>query len=183
MKDEIIVNNLNLIYRVMNDLHCNTNDEEEAEDYYFAGLMGLIKASKTYDKTKSNSKYLYICIKNEILRCFIKNTTPKYYHLKHKELSDKYLNVFASEYNLEKEVLQKWEVERLLSKLKDKKYKKFLIEYYGINTQELNTKEIAQKYGVSHQFVRDSILRALNKLRKEYYGEDKKNNNKIKVKI
>ena len=73
MKDEIILNNLGLIYKAMKDLHCQIRTEEEFEQYYYAGLFALIKASKTYDETKGKSGYLYIYIKNAIKKQFTSN--------------------------------------------------------------------------------------------------------------
>lgn len=188
MKDEIILNNLGLIYKVMKDLHCNLSNENEFEDYYYAGLLGLIKASKTYDKAKGKSGYLYNAIKLNIYQEFTNRTRKK----RHSDLKDVSINqeqsclkledYLQSNINIEYEVLNKLYVEDILSKLKERQYKKFLIEYYGINTPQLNSKEIAQKYGVSQSFVNQSIRRAIKIIKKEVLNDKKVKKNKIKIK-
>lgn len=173
MKDEIILNNLGLIHKAIKDLHCVYKNQEEFEEYYYAGLIGLIKASKTYDKTIGKSTYLYNNICLRIKSVFKYNSNPKRYNGKAEislnleqhgiELQD----LIASNYNMEYEVINKIYVEKLLSKLKDKRYKQFIIEYYGIGCPELNMREIAQKYGVCVQNVQQAIQRGLRYLRKE----------------
>ena len=79
MNEKIVLENLNLIYKVMKDLNCNMTREEEIEEYWFAGLCGLIDASKVFDETKGKSTYLYKSIRNRIFNVFYKNTRPKRY--------------------------------------------------------------------------------------------------------
>lgn len=171
MKDEIILNNLGLIYKAIKDLNCNYATQDEFEDYYFAGLVGLIKASKTYDPSKSKSSYLLIGIKKQILVQFATNSRKKRLARRmdislNKEINDTELGeLIVDDYNLEKKVLDKVLVEELLDRLKNKRYKTFLIEYYGIGKPQLNMHEIGYKYGVSHQFVHNSIKYALYKLK------------------
>lgn len=172
MKDKIILDNLGLIYKAIKELNCIYKNEDEFEQYYYSGLIGLIQASKNYDCTKGESTYLYNSIKNEIKRLFHEKSALKRAGetislnttIYGAELSD----YISSGYDLEKEILNKVETERLLSTLKESQYKTFLKEYYGIDTPQLNSFEIAQKYGVSHQFVSERIKYALKKLRKEY---------------
>ena len=79
MKDKIVLENLGLIYKVIKDLHCNYTNQEEFEQYYYAGLVGLIKASKTYDPTKSKSSYLVNGIRKSILSTFVIRSAKKRY--------------------------------------------------------------------------------------------------------
>lgn len=191
MKDEIILNNLWLIKKVMKDLHCQYRDEEEYYAYYYAGLIGLIEASKTYDEKKGKSTYLYNGVYVRILNVFKYNTNPKRIKTPislNTEVNDiEYQDLIACDYNLEKKVTDKILIEELLSELKDKKYKQFIIEYYGIGTPSLNMRELAEKYGVCQQNISQSIRRGLEKLKNIYLGEkngkNKKNNFKNKIKI
>lgn len=173
MRNEIILNNLGLINKVIKDLNCVWRNADEYERFYYAGLFGLIDASKKFDKEKGNSSYLYNAIRHRIISVFKYNSNPKRYNGKAEislnleqhgiELQD----LIASNYNLEYEVINKIYVEKLLSKLKDKRYKQFIIEYYGIGCPELNMREIAKKYGVCVQNVQQAIQRGLRYLRKE----------------
>ena len=70
-EEELILNNLGLIYKVIKDLKCYWRTEDEFQDYYDAGLEGLIMGAKTYDGSSKPSTYLYPCIKNMIIREFV----------------------------------------------------------------------------------------------------------------
>lgn len=48
MNDELVLNNLNLIYYVM---HKN-GFGHKLEEYYDVGLIGLVKAARDYDPSK-----------------------------------------------------------------------------------------------------------------------------------
>ncbi len=176
MRDEIILENKSLIYKVIKDLHCRIRDDEEEDEYFFIGLMGLIKAIDKYDKTRSSkSTFYYTCIKNEITSYFGVRTHKK----RNNGLREISLNTIINEETelidlipdnkrFEEDVMTKDEVKYLLSKLKDRRYKQLLIEYYGINTKPLNMSQLADKYGLKRQSVHKSIHRTLDKLRKIY---------------
>lgn len=173
MKEEIILNNLGLIHKAIKDLHCVYRNQEEYDNFYYAGLLGLIKASKTYDEAKGKSTYLYNNICLRIKNVFKYNSNPK----RHNGLVEISLNteiynheiqdIIPDKYNLEEDVTNKILIRDALNKLKDKKYKAFIKEYYGIDCPELNMREIAQKYGVSVQGVSQIIQWGLRLLRKE----------------
>lgn len=173
MKDEIILNNLGLIYKVMHDLNCDFTNEDAIEEYYFAGLVGLIVASRKYDETKGKSGYLYFSIKSRILSVFDRHTRKD--RDKHNPISlntiisengDELLDIIKDDYDFEQKLINKDYIEYLLNKLKNKRYKTFLLEYYGIYNEPLNTCEIAQKYGVTKQYVNNSIKYALQRIKK-----------------
>jgi RNA polymerase sigma factor (sigma-70 family) len=173
MKDEKIINNLGLIHKVIKDLNCVYRNDDEYDRFYYAGLFGLITAIKTFDEEKGNSTYLYNAIKYRIISVFNYNSNPRRYNgtteisLNTEKYSAELQDYIVSDYNLEKEVINKIYVEYLLGKLKNKRYKKFIIEYYGINCPALNMREIAQKYGICQQNVSQAIKRGLWLLRKE----------------
>lgn len=173
MKEEIILNNLGLIHKAIKDLHCVYRNQEEYDNFYYAGLLGLIKASQTYDETKGKSTYLYNNICLRIKNVFRYNSNPK----RHNGLAEVSLNIeiqngelqdlIISNYNLEKEVLNKILIEDTLNKLKNRRYKTYIKEYYGIGTPQLNIPELALKYGVSKQCVQQTIKWGLELMRKE----------------
>lgn len=175
MKDEIILNNLGLIHKAIKDLHCEYRTKEQFEQYYYAGLFGLILASKTYDKAKGNSVYLYNSISARIRSAFKYNTSLKRNNglvetsLNGivKETNEEYIEFLRDSYNLEEDVITRLTVRDALNKLKNKKYKQFIIEYYGIDCPALNMQELALKYGVSKQNIQQTIQWGLRLLRKE----------------
>lgn len=173
MKDKIVLDNLGLINKAIKDLNCRYRNQDEFEAYYYAGLIGLIKASKTYNSEKGKSTYLYKSIERRIKTVFDYNSNSRRNNGKipislNTEIKDmELMNIIASDYNLEKEVINKILIEDTLNKLKNKRYKKFIIEYYGINQEALNMQEIALKYGVSKQCVQQSIQWGLKLMRKE----------------
>ena len=71
MQDKLVLDNTKLIYKCIKDCNCSWKTEDEFQDYYDAGLIGLINGAKTYDSTKAKvSTYLYKCIKQEIVKYF-----------------------------------------------------------------------------------------------------------------
>lgn len=177
MTNKIIVENIGLIYKAMKDLHCNM-EEEQKDEYFFTGLMGLYKGIKTYDASKGTkpSTYYYKCISTEIKVLF---RTKKYKkHLYNKAISLNTIvgenlelaDIIQSDYDIEEETIKKVMIEDVINainKLKSKKYKQCLVEYYGINRSALSMPKIAQKYGITAQCVRQYIQRGLELLRKE----------------
>lgn len=84
-----------------------------------------------------------------------------------KETNEEYIEFLRDSYNLEEDVITRLTVRDALNKLKNKRYKQFIVEYYGIDCPALNTHELARKYGVSHQNVQQVIKWGLRLLRKE----------------
>ena len=171
MRDKLILDNLGLIYKVMKDMNCTYDSEEHIEEYYFAGLVGLIEATKYYDEEKGKSGFLYKSIQRRIISVFCKNERPKRKGKTPVSLNTtindiELIDLIRDTRNFEKEIITRDYIDWLLNKLKNKRYKKFLLEYYGIDTPSLKMHEIASKYGVSTQFVHNSIKYALTKLKK-----------------
>ena len=50
MKNELIENNINLVYHVIKQLGLYN----KLEDYYDVGLIGLVKAAKNFDEDMRN---------------------------------------------------------------------------------------------------------------------------------
>ena len=178
MKDKIILDNIGLIHKVIKDLHCNCTSQEEYQEYYEVGLIGLITASKKYDEELSKSKYLYIGIKNELTNYFRHKTYKKRYNgLKELSLyeqcqgTETYLvDIIPSNQNLEEEYIRKEEIEtinKILNKYKNKKNVEIFKKYYGIGYDAKDLRQLAKEYGVTHQCIHSKVTKLRNKIRKE----------------
>ncbi len=63
MEEKLILENEGLIYYILNQYKLNK------EEYYDLGMIGLVKASKTYTEEKGKfSTYACECIKHEVLK-------------------------------------------------------------------------------------------------------------------
>ncbi len=73
-RDEIILNNLSLVYFVLKKLNIKINSNDY-EDLTNEGVIGLINAVDTFkeDKNVSFSTYAYTCIRNQILHTLKKS--------------------------------------------------------------------------------------------------------------
>ena len=188
MNDELFMKYKGLVVQVMKDLHCRIRSEDEFENYFVIGFLGLMTALKHYDEEKGKSKYLYLGIKTAITNEFKKRTAEK---RQIKTISLNYLIADEIEFldtiavdSFEHNLINKIYVEELLSKLKNTRYKQCLIEYYGIGCPALTMPKIALKYGITSSCVRQYIQRALELLRKEIKNDNiKQNKNKIQSKL
>lgn len=194
--NEKIMKHYKLIYLIMNELHCNRNDEDE---YFFYGLMGLYKGIKSYNSTKGIKETTYYsrCIKNEILIRFNYKTREKRNIRKHEisistPLSDTHTieDILISNINIEEEIIKQEQLEliyKTLNEAKNSRFKQYLYEFYGINQPKKKLREIALKHGVSVHNVSISIKQGIKRIRKkvleEYYGKNKKNKIKNRNKM
>ena len=180
MKDEIVKRNLGLITKVINDLHCRYNIIDEYDDLYQIGAIGLVRAAEKYDKTKTKeSTYFYTCIRNQILQHFTLNTMKKRKEFTISLYTDigenrELIDVIPDSKDIEKELITletRNQVRKALNKMKNRKYKLYVMEYYGIDRPAINMRQISKKYGVSHQCVQECVKRGLEILRKELKNE------------
>ena len=177
-----------LIYKVMNDLHC-CREEEQQDTLFFHGLMGLYNGIKTYKPgTCKEMTYYYVCIKNAITCKFKYNSC----HLrdKTKEVSLEtpifegmtLKDILQSDLDLEEEIIKQEQLNciyKVLNKAKNTRFKQYILDYYGIGREQLNIKQIALKYGVQRHNVRSSIKQGIKRLKKKVkkeYEKNKKNN-------
>lgn len=66
-RDELIIDNMNLVYKVYNDNFKNTSFYIDKEDLIAEGNLALVKCANKYNYTKKFSTYAYICIKNAMI--------------------------------------------------------------------------------------------------------------------
>lgn len=181
--NEKIMNNYKLIYVIMDELHCDRKDEEE---YFYYGLMGLYKGIRTYNEQKSKeSTYYYTCIKNEILKRFMYNSTRVKEISLNAPINDEQTieSILVSNTNIEKELIEKEEKEEqmqmileVLNEWKDTKWKTYLCMYYGIGCEPKTIKQIAEHFGIKNHAVYSSIAQGIEKIKKKIEEKYEKNN-------
>lgn len=180
MKENLILDNINLIYYVLKQL----NLYEKCDDYFDVGMIGLVKAANTYDENSGYafSTYAYTVIMHEIHYYIRKENCAKRQHSdislskvvyddgkKVMTLGD----IIPSDINIEQEICEKESIEELykcIQKLEAQE-KVILIYYYGLyNTRKHNQSEIAEELCISQTYVSRIIKRAKKKLKKMLGG-------------
>lgn len=75
-QQQLVTDNHNLIYHLMNKFNLSDND---VEDWYGICAIGLCNAALLFDSTKNFkfSTYACVCIEHEILKTFQVNNYPK----------------------------------------------------------------------------------------------------------
>lgn len=191
MNDKIL-QYYNLIFKVMNDLHCRSDDETQ-DEMFFEGLMGLYRGIETY-KNEGNAKeltYYYICIRNAITTRFNYNTRTKRDIVNTVSLETPIrgnmiiADILKDDMDLEQDIIKKEQLECVyteLNKMKNSRFKKYICEYYGIGTPKKKLPEIASKYGVSAHNVSASLRQGIERLKKKVEKEYEKQNKKTKIK-
>ncbi len=150
--DDLIIDNLKLVHYVIKKMNIyNSNDYD---DYYQAGVIGLMNAIRHYnsDFKTTFSTYAYICIKNEILKCIGKNT------LDHLSLEDKIFDDIRIEDTLidddidvvEKLIINETneELYLLLKRELNDLERKVIFMSFGLGCREYKQKEIGDILGI-----------------------------------
>lgn len=176
-REQLIIENEKLVYMVIKKLKIYN----QLEDYYDVGILGLIKAADTYDKTKGYafSTYAVKCIENEIkqeirrtnqcknkanLNCVSLNVIIKEEY-KSIELGD----LIPSDIDIEQELIDKNNIFMLnnaLKKLSDKE--QLIINIcYGLNGfNKCTQRQIEKKLKISQAQISRIKNKAINKLKK-----------------
>lgn len=183
-EEELILNNLPLILKVIKDMRLYWKTEDEFQDFYDAGLEGLIKGAKQYNSNKSKpSTYLITCIRNEICKhLYLSNLDKRRIHKEtlislDKEFGDEtpLADFLQSDINVEEEVLKKLEAEKLLNaidKCLTQKQKEYICKYYGINGYKQKPFEaIAAEENCSRSNVYCIVKKAKRRLKKQLIKE------------
>lgn len=174
MKDEMVLNNVNLIYIVLKKL----NLYNRVDDFYDIAMIGLIKGVKKYDESKGYkvSTYLCSCIRNEILMSFRKINSGR-------EVPENAIlplsspirdnltieDMIQDDVNVEDELIKNERIEHLYEEIsKLSKQEQLVINLsFGLNgCEKTRQKEIAKNLNKSQAQVSRIKLRALKKLRK-----------------
>lgn len=185
MNEKLILNNIKLINYTINKMGLLY----DFDDYYEAGMLALINASKNFDETKGYkfSSYAITCIKNELLKhirsekCDNRRANYNVVSLNQKIENGNdttFIELFADDKNLEEEILKQEKIE-LLKKIIDilEPKDKFMMEHYFElwGNKKMEQKEIAKILNVKQSYVSYRIKRAMRIIKK--IMEDKYENN------
>ena len=204
-EEKLFLENKGLIYMAIKRMHLFYDTEDEFQEYYDAGVDGLLNGIRTYDETKGFkiSTYLYTCIYNGIARRVYLNTMPKRKNKYGRDLSlnklvdtaDDESNEFGDfipdpNVNIEKEIDDEIEKERLIlavNQLKNEKDKLVIKMYYGLDGyEEFGTYEkVGRQLGITREAVRQKLVRALKNLKSIYEKVNEKEilNKKVEVRV
>lgn len=177
MKENLILNNIKLIYYVLNKLHLSS----ESQEYFDIGMIGLCKAANTYDTDKkiAFTTYAYKCITTQILNEIrSRNTNKSKINYNTISLSkpiamndDREMlveDILANDINIEEEICYKETLEELgkcIDKLPPRE-KVILTYHYGLNGVREHTQcEIADILKISQPQVSRSIKKGIKMLR------------------
>lgn len=172
MREKMILDNIGLIHKVMKDNNYNCISKEDFEEASYVCLLGLIRGVDTLDGSRNPSTYLYVCIKRALTNLFARRTMAKRQGLE-VPLDIQYFEAIPSNDNVEKEVILKDEIERMLKaldNLKSEKQKDIIKKYYGIGCYNKNANQISLEEKTTFQnicCIRDAGLRNLRKALKE----------------
>ncbi len=173
--DELVLNNINLIYHVLRKL----NLYNQCDEFYDIAMIALVRASKRYDESLDYkaSTYLIRAIENEIFQELKRRQTKSRkanYNCKYLEeqITDdcRLLDLLEDDINLEEEIMKKEQLSliyKAISNLNERE--QFIINStFGINNhKKLNQNQIGQKLNVSHTVVSRVLSRAIKKIRKQ----------------
>lgn len=179
-RDDLILDNVNLIYYVLKKMNLYKN----ADEYYDICMIGLIKAADTFNESKGYtfSTYGISCIRSELLGYLRRQNSSKrkanyntvslemsvYKENDGKEIT--LLDTLPSNDNVEEEIIVNEEKELLIEALSILDDKELLVISYmfGINGyDEIKQKDIATILGLQQGSVSRIGKRAINKMR--YY--------------
>lgn len=180
-EEELVKNNLNLVYLVIRKLGIFT----DIDIHYSEGLIGLLEACRTYDSSKGYtfSSYATLCIKHAIFKQFKSQFTNKR-RINYETVSlnepmfdddetTLFADCFASDIDIEAEVIENSQKE-LLYKIIDilDPQDKFIMEhFYGLRgCKEMSQGEIAEALGVKKSYVFYRVKRSRKIIKKIVEG-------------
>lgn len=181
MKDELILNNVNLIYMVLKQMGLY----DQSDYYYDVGLIGLVKAANTYDDGKGYTftTYASTIIRNQIRLEIRRDNSnkrkanmnalsldaPIYTNEQGDEIT--LIDSISSGFNIEDYLIQKEQLNEMreaISKLSVRE--RLLLVYYF---DGMNQKDIAKIFHVSQAWVSRMIQNIIKKVQKELNIEGK----------
>lgn len=177
MKDELILNNLNLIYFVLRKM----NLYDKRNDYYDIGLIGLVKAANKFDPDKGYkfNTWAVQCIRSEILQDIRKgnaltrraNINPISLELPTGITNNTgtpvlLIDTIDSGFDLEAYVIHREQTELLnkaISTLTDRE--KMILKYKYC--KDMSQAEIADEIGVSQAHISRLLKQIIEKLKRK----------------
>lgn len=179
-RNEKVLKNMKLIYQIVKNLGIRRSDLDY-EDIVSIGVIGLIKAVNTFDKTKKFefSTYASRCIKNEIFMSYRANKkwnkNISMYSPIFKEENNEILLMDVIE-NKDKDVL-----DEIINKEKLNKVMSIILNYLQAkertimfyNIGKKTQLEIAENLGLSQSYVSRKITEIKKQIRKVYFENTK----------
>jgi RNA polymerase sigma factor (sigma-70 family) len=166
--DELVLNNINLIYIVMKKL----NIYNELDEWYDVGLVALVKACKSYDYSKGYkpSTYLYRCIYNAYLMEFRKKRINSISIETSTNEKQKIIDLLKDDMDIENDLIKSEifnELHNAISRLDNKE--QFVINItYGLNgydVKEYTQIELSEMLKISQAQISRIKNRAIKKLK------------------
>ena len=151
-RNEIIANNMKLVYHLV-----NKSDYDNSDDNYQTGFVGLIKAVDTFDYTKGYkfSTYASRCILNELAMFYRSNNKEKAsldLDVAVNKEGKTLVSFLPSEGNVADDVSDKSFITvlmRLVINTGDDRDKFILRKYFGFDGKAYNMSEIADMVGIN----------------------------------
>lgn len=162
-KEQLVLSNIGLVGIVMRQCSLSIQDE----DLFATGVVGLIKAVNTFDKSKGYAftTYAVKIIRNEIYMTFRKKNVSIAFSLDDTYKLDNgesisYMDMTADDKTFEESIENKVILKQLFSKLSAREQQVFFMTYGENMTQ----KKISDLLGVSQA----QVSRILRKVREKY---------------
>jgi len=178
-REKLVTDNINLIYHVMKKMGILSQQDE----YYDAGVIGLIRAAKKYDPSTGYkfsslaAKYIKHQILREIQERKTSNRRINYetvsldYVVSTYKGVDTTLGDFAADpFDIEEFMMHKEKIESVVKAIYTLKEKDRRIIKYHI-CDHMNYKEIAEKLNCSRSAISMRMKKIIEKLKKELNEE------------
>lgn len=169
-KEDLIMNNINLIYYVMKKMGVY----HEFEEYYDSGLVGLVKAANMFDPTKGYrfSTFAIPCIRNQICHDLrrVNKCVPTcsldaiIIEEDNVTLSD----LIPDDYDMEDRVVENEKIELLrkaISTLKERDQE--LLKSYYFSEGRVTQSQLAEMFDISQAHVSRKLITIIAKLKKK----------------
>lgn len=169
--DELIVENEKLVYYVIKKM----NLYSQQDDFYDIGIIGLIKAARTYKKEKGCfSSYACKCISNQILIELRKLNNGKRKAILvplDKQIYDKITleDTIPSDVNIEEDFIKKEQLKSIYKEINRLKKvdREILIGYFGLDGKKRTQNQLSEQFNLSQPQICRKIKSIVNKLRKK----------------
>ncbi|MGN1338075.1 MAG: RNA polymerase sporulation sigma factor SigK [Candidatus Coprovivens sp.] len=183
-RNKLIEHNLRLVAHIVKKYE---NREKDTDDLISIGTIGLIKGIDSFkaDKNIRITTYVARCIENEILMYFRSNkkydndiSLNDYIGLDKDGNEISLLDVLPNnEKDTDLVISDNMEIEELFKYLDilNEREKEIIVRRYGLfGYKELTQKEIAKNFNISRSYVSRIEKRALTKLLRQFYNNNKK---------
>jgi len=181
-RDKLILENLGLIYKCIQNFHSQYISDDEFETLYYYGILGLMRGIDSYDETKSaQSTYYYACIKNEMIQ-YIRSKELHKEKINHihkysidspiKEDSNLFLkDIIPSTEKFEHTIENNICVEKII-KFLEERYSKidvviFMLHFGLCGSLSMSEAEISELFNMSRKTISSKIVKMMQLLKRQ----------------